>query len=124
MNATVKEWLEKSEADYKGAVVLNRQRKEKQHDIICFLAQQCVEKLMKGVLIRRKVVPPHTHDLLKLSELLRRAIRGWSANEDELRALSRGAVVFRYPGARAQPDESRRAMLICRKIRKRLLPFL
>ena len=117
MNETVKEWVEKGESDYHAALALNRQRKRKQHDIICFHAQQCVEKLMKAALIRRKVVPPKTQDLVKLDVLLRCAFSDWSADEDELRELSRGAVVFRYPGGRADHVVARKSLAICRKLR-------
>jgi HEPN domain-containing protein len=79
---------------------------------------------MKAALIRKQVVPPKTHDLVKLDALLRRAFADWSANEDELRDLSRGSVLFRYPGAGADQVESAKALRICRSLRKRLLPLV
>ena len=61
---------------------------------------------MKAVLIRKKTVPPKTHDLIVLHDLLRQAVRGWTADDAELRFLTRGAVVFRYAGASATRDDA------------------
>lgn len=120
MSATLSEWLGKSEDDFQAAATLMRARKHPNHDAACFHAQQSLEKLMKAVLIRRKRLPPRTHDLVELSALVGKAVRGWACDEDELRFLSLGAVQFRYPGASATRAHALRAMRICRAVRRAL----
>jgi HEPN domain-containing protein len=101
-----------------------RARKHPNYDAVCFHTQQCIEKLMKAVLIRKKRVPPHTHDLIRLCELLRKAVRGTNFDEAELDLLSTGAVVLRYPGKFATRTDAQRAMRICRQTRTELQRFL
>ena len=124
MNATVQEWVSKAEGDY------NTTRREQQvtenpnFDAICFHAQQCIEKLMKAVLIDRGLLPPKTHDLLLLDQLLRQAITAWSASKDDLRFLTRAAVDFRYPGEAADREEAQQAYEIAARLRGELLRLL
>ena len=120
MSETLSEWLAKAEDDFHAAATLIRARKHPNPDAACFHAQQSVEKLMKAVLIRRKRVPPRTHDLVELSALVDKAVRGWEYDEDDLRFLSLGAVRFRYPGASATRAHALRAMRICRSLRRAL----
>ena len=68
---TVKEWIAKAEGDFTVACREMRARKSPNYDAVCFHCQQCVEKLMKGLLIHLGVTPPKTHMLLVLDELLR-----------------------------------------------------
>jgi hypothetical protein len=41
MNPLTAEWVAKAEADYDGAVALNRRRKNPLPDLVCFHCQQC-----------------------------------------------------------------------------------
>ncbi len=79
---------------------------------------------MKAALIRKKTVPPKTHDLIVLYDLLARAAKGWTADEEALRFLTRGAVVFRYPGASATRTEAKRAVAVAGALRDVLLGLL
>ena len=121
MPSAVREWVAKSDADFRSAQRLLRARKDPDYDGAFFHAQQCVEKLMKAVLIRRKTVPPKTHDLIVLHDLLAKAVRSWTVDEESLRFLTRGAVVFRYPGASATREEAKRAVRIAKALRESLL---
>ena len=40
--------------------------RQPKHDAVCFHAQQCVEKLMKALLIHLGLDPPRTHNLMLL----------------------------------------------------------
>ena len=124
MTGTAREWLDKAEGDYSSAGRELRARKGVNYDAACFHAQQCVEKLMKALMIHNGVVPPRTHDLVELSRLLAGIVTGWSWDEGELRDLTRGAVAGRYPGMTAGRDEARRAFDICTRLRTRLVPLL
>ena len=101
-----------------------RARKAPNHDSACFHAQQCAEKLMKAVLIDRKVVPPRTHNLVELHQILRRSEPSWLWDENELQWLSRAAVNYRYPGNTATRKQATTAVHLCRTLRERLLGLL
>ena len=79
---------------------------------------------MKAALIRRRITPPKTHNLIQLSRLLAKAVSDWEWDQEELRFLNSGAVVLRYPDAFATYDEAKRAMKLCRKLRARLLALV
>lgn len=98
MNETVSEWLAKAEGDYATAGRELKVADRPNPDAVCFHAQQCIEKLMKGLLIRVGVIPPRTHDLVFLSDLLAGASVGWSTPAQELRFLARAAAAYRTPG--------------------------
>ena len=48
MNDTVKEWIQKAEKDYATATRELAALEQPNYDAVCFHAQQCIEKLMKG----------------------------------------------------------------------------
>src|SRR5947208_14701656 len=124
MSGTVAKWLSKAEDDFQLAAMIMRARKHRSPDGVCFHVQQCIEKLMKAVLVRKKIVPPKTHDLVDLSNSVGKAVRGWHFDEEQLRFLNTGAVLLRYPDASATLDDAKRAMRICRKLREELLPLV
>ena len=124
MNETIKEWLAKAEGDYRTASREAQAVESPNYDAVCFHAQQCVEKLMKALLIQNAVVPPRTHDLPQLDQLLQAACPDWSWPVEELRFVTRAAVDFRYPGEMADADEAREAFAICGRIREKLLPMI
>lgn len=121
---TVKEWIEKAEGDFTVACREMRARKSPSYDAVCFHSQQCVEKLMKALLIHLGATPPKTHMLIVLDDMLAPICPGWAWQADQLRFLSRSAVFLRYPGESAGKDEAREALNIARKIRKLLLELL
>jgi len=123
-NKTVEEWIAKADGDFTVACREMRARKSPNYDAVCFHCQQCVEKLIKGLLIRLGVTPPKTHMLLVLDELLGSACGEWSWPADELRFLSQAAVFLRYPGESAGKQEAREAVTIAKKVRTRLLTLL
>ena len=124
MNKTVKKWVAKADGDFKVAGREMRVRKDRNFDAICFHAQQCVEKMMKAVLIHRRVIPPKTHDLLQLDALLKSSFPLWAWPAKDLKFLARAAVAYRYPGDDANRDEAVEAMSITRRIRQDLLALL
>lgn len=64
MNGTVREWLDKAEGDYRVAKRELRAAERPNYDAVCYHAQQCVEKLMKAVLV-------HRDDGVRLSRIIR-----------------------------------------------------
>jgi HEPN domain-containing protein len=78
------------------------------NDLVCFLAQQSVEKYLKALLCETSIPFPKTHDLNELAALLPEHL-GYPENFSEpISRLDRYAVEFRYPGASATKELQRR----------------
>jgi HEPN domain-containing protein len=120
MNPVVDQWVRKADGDYLTAT-REMSADPPNHDAVCYHAQQCVEKLLKALLMVQSVVPPRTHDLNTLDAAVRVAVADWAWPEDELRLLTRAATVFRYPGEEAGEPEADAALHICARARARLL---
>ena len=74
------------------------------YELLCFHAQQAVEKSLKAVLIHHGVEPPRTHNLERLVDLLPTAI----TRTDILTQLARltiFATSSRYPGSEENVGE-------------------
>jgi HEPN domain-containing protein len=124
MNGTVEEWVTKAEADFATATRELQTDENPNFDAVCFHAQQCVEKLMKAILIHLGAVPPRTHDLAHLDSLLSQVCPDWSWPVEQLRFVSRAAVAFRYPGESAEPDDAAEALRLAAAMRERLRSLL
>ena len=64
--------------------------------MICFHAQQAVEKSLKAVLFSRRIEFKRVHDLVKLARLLSERGIVLPVPEGQLRRLNPFAVTFRY----------------------------
>ena len=124
MNGTVKEWVAKAEADYSTATRELQAAESPNFDAVCFHAHQCVEKLMKALLILLGIVPPRTHDLAELDRLLAPVCTPWSWPVQELRFLTRASVGFRYPGESADREDATESLNLATRMRKRLRALL
>lgn len=124
MKGTAKEWTAKAEADYSTATREIKAPETPNFDAVCFHAQQCVEKLMKALLIHLGIVPPRTHDLTELDRLLGPVCAQWSWLVQELRFLTRASVDFRYPGESADREEAIESLDIATRLRERLRVLL
>ena len=124
MPEPVDEWIKKAEGDFKVARREFRRRADRNLDAICFHAHQCVEKLMKAVLVVRGVSPEYTHNLFYLDTTLKKVVASWTSDVDELSWLTRAGVAFRYPGEWATDAHASRAMAICERLREALLELI
>ena len=124
MNGTVKEWIDKAEGDFDVAQLALRAKLRPNYDAVCFHCQQCVEKLLKAVLLHRDTKPPRVHDLVVLSDLVRNLVPQWTSQEKELRFLNQGAILFRYPSESATREKAEMALAICTRLREALLKLL
>ncbi len=123
--AIAAEWVAKAENDLKNAVHTLKLGAKCPTDTVCFHAQQCAEKYIKGFLAFRSIAFPKTHDIESLVGLLpRRANVDLSLEEQRL--LTGYAAALRYP---TYPDvslmEARKAVAKARRVRarvRRLLP--
>ncbi len=121
MNATVREWISKAEGEYATAQRELYATGTPNFDAVCFHAQQCIEKLMKALLIHLGVTPPRSHDLLVLDRMLKPVCSEWSCPVVDLRFLTRAAVDFRYPGESADQNEASESFELATRMRARLL---
>ena len=124
MNGSVKEWIGKAEGDFDVAQLVLRAKLRPNYDAVCFHCQQCVEKLLKAVLLHQDTKPPRVHDLVVLSDLVRTLVPAWVPLEKELRFLTQGAILFRYPTESATREKAEIAVAICTRLREALLKLL
>ena len=58
MTEVISEWIAKAASDFATAVRENSVLLEPNYDDVCFHAQQCVEKLLKALLVADGIQPP------------------------------------------------------------------
>lgn len=124
MNDTIREWIDKAETDYRVAQRELAVEDEPDYGPVCFHAQQCVEKLMKAVLIRHEVIPPRSHDLPTLARQLQLVEPTWAWDEAELTDLTDAAVDDRYPGTVASRQDAEQMLNLCGRLRESLLKLM
>lgn len=109
MNEVVREWFDKAEGDFLTAT-REAVADPPNYDAVCFHAHQCIEKLLKALLINNKQTPPKTHDLPTLAGLLSSVHMEWHWQIEQFRLLTKAAVTFRYPGESAGQEEASAAL--------------
>ncbi len=117
MRPDTAEWIKKADADFLSMTREMNAVKDLNYDLVCFLAQQSVEKYLKALLCETSVPFPKTHDLNELAALLP-AHLGYPENFSEsISRLDRYAVEFRYPGASATEELATEAIEGARALR-------
>ena len=124
MPERVDEWIAKAEGDFDVAQRELRRAGERNSDAICFHAHQCVEKLMKAVLVAHGIAPEYTHNLLYLDTALKKVVASWASDLDELSWMTRAGIAFRYPGEWATDAHAKKAMATCERLREGLLKLI
>ncbi|HBF36392.1 MAG TPA: hypothetical protein DDW50_03640 [Firmicutes bacterium] len=94
MSQLSKEWLLSAEMDIKNIEKIIDD--EFLSPIICFHAQQCVEKCFKALLEANSVNIPKTHDLIRLYGILT-TVSQWNIDLDVLQRLNDLYIESRYP---------------------------
>ena len=117
MNELLREWVAKAEGDCATALREHRARTKPNHDAVCFHAQQCIEKYLKAELQRNNVPSPKIHDLAQLVNLSLPIHPLWESMRPELTALTRYAVLSRYPGESATRTEAKKAVAVMKSVR-------
>ena len=117
MNPLTQEWAQKAERDY-AAIALHQQTEAPDFDMICFHAQQCIEKYLKAWLQEADIPLPRTHDLLALLGLILPTLPNWEVWRSDLLVIAPYAVEFRYPGKSATAENAQHAVRICTEIRQ------
>jgi HEPN domain-containing protein/predicted nucleotidyltransferase len=114
----LEEWVEKAERDYKGAVAINRRRKDPLPDLVCFHCQQCAEKYLKAFLIHHGQSPEKTHSVDKLLNECTPFDPTLTVLSSDLAFLDKLSVDPRYPGSTASIEEGEDALKAARAERK------
>lgn len=118
MKRLTREWIEKAEGDFHLLEREIRARKNPSYDAICFHAEQCAEKYLKGRLTEENIAFPKTHDLVLLLDLSLAVEPLWEICRNDLSFLSGFGVEFRYPGESADLVMAKEALKRCRTFRK------
>ena len=119
-------WIEKAENDLDNAVHTAARGEDCPTDTVCFHAQQCAEKYLKGLLVHLGLDFPRTHDLEVLIALAPEDL-DLALSAEQQRTLTAYATITRYPGD-YEPiplPEAKRAILLARRVRtavRRVLP--
>jgi HEPN domain-containing protein len=100
MNDTIeefyKQWLIKAQEDWDTVEILISQQHPPK-GTVCFHCQQCIEKLLKAILVREQIEFPKTHDIGRLIELVRDYVPGVAEFLLHAKKLSIHGVAARYP---------------------------
>jgi HEPN domain-containing protein len=124
MKTATAEWVEKAEGDFRSAQRELRVRSRPNHDLMCFLSQQCAEKYLKGLLTEASIPFRRIHDLEELLDALLPIAPQLEAFRKGLASLTDHAVDFRYPGESATKEVAKAAFANCRAVRKEIRGIL
>ena len=112
------EWVEKAEADFRGAESLSRRREDPLSDLVCYHCQQCAEKYLKAFLIAQSATPPRIHDLAQLLNLCLLYDQSLASCLPLAQALNPYGTLIRYPGMSASVTEAKDALKATRELRR------
>lgn len=118
-------WCRKAENDIK-TIENNLKSDDPPTDMICFHAQQAIEKYLKVALIYHGTNPPRTHDLIKLMSTLVGFFPDLRQHEEALEEVNAYGAEIRYPDIFYMPsmEEAQFAFDLALKIKKIILPYI
>jgi len=94
MKSAVARWLEFAEIDLKAASTLMKEGGLS--SVVCFHAQQCVEKSLKAMIESKGINPPKSHDLIMLYGHIDEMVK---LEEDALAKMNQVYIDARYPAS-------------------------
>jgi HEPN domain-containing protein len=117
--ATISEWVQKAENDLVAATHLLKLGQTGPNDMVCFHAQQCIEKYLKALLINLGRDFPRTHNIRVILNLLPANLRPDLTPEAQ-QALTDYATTTRYPGDYGVVSyaEAKTVVKLARQVRK------
>ena len=92
----VSNWFRKGDNDLRAAKIIARLQ-DPLSDVVCFHAQQCVEKYLKGFLTLHEIEVRKTHDLVELLAECTKVDPAFMEWEEACRSLTVYAIDPRYP---------------------------
>ena len=118
MNPLTQEWIQRAEADYITVQQLLLTANPLLHNIICFHAQQCIEKYLKAWLQETNMPVLRTHNLEELLALIVPTRPDWSDWQPDFKIITKYAVEPRYPGDPRTAEDTHHATHICNAVRQ------
>ena len=104
-------WFKKAEDDLIVARHLYEDLYPKQIEIICYHAQQSIEKALKGFLVYNDIEAPKTHDLVALCRMCSKIDSTFKEITDDCAVLTLYSSITRYPNE-IEMDENEAANAI------------
>ena len=101
----VLEWYRFAKMDMEAAITLNEHSHPRPLEIICYHAQQCAEKMLKGFVVSKGIVPPKKHDLPLLCDMCIEIDSRFDQLNDICDFLTVFGVQPRYPNELTVLDE-------------------
>ena len=114
MTPETAQWVRFAEEDLQGAQRIAEETPPLRN-LACFHCQQAAEKFLKALLQELGLVVPKTHDLNNPPQFANASLR--RPRRRSLRALTRYAVEFRYPGVRATTRQMQAALRQAGRVR-------
>jgi HEPN domain-containing protein len=110
-------WLEKMDHDLI-AIRMLLKADDAPTDVVCFHAQQAVEKALKAILAAHSIVPDRTHDLVALLDDVIPLGVGLESESPSIAPLNEYAVGVRYPFHMAEPsiEDTKRAAMTAERV--------
>jgi len=90
-------WYDFAQMDMDAATTLDKHMRPRPLEIICYHAEQCAEKMLKGFLVENGILPPKTHDLPLLCDKCIEIDSRFSEISDICDFLTAFGVQPRYP---------------------------
>jgi HEPN domain-containing protein len=116
MKPETAEWLDKAEGDWKVAQ-REMQAPDPVWNVVCFLAEQCAEKYLKGFLEEQNIAFQKIHDLVVLLNASTGLLPALEPLKPQLAHLSTFGIAARYPGVHADRYGAESAMRIGEEVR-------
>lgn len=118
LNPLTQEWIRRGEAGYVTVQQLLLAEDPLLYNIICFHAQQCIEKYLKAWLQEANMPVPRTHNLEELLALIVPTLPAWSDWQPDLKIITKYAVESRYPGDPVTVENTQHACSVCEEVRR------
>jgi HEPN domain-containing protein len=122
----VRSWFKKAEND-----LINAENTIKMEnppcDTICFHAQQCAEKYIKGFLTFNEIYFPKIHSIEDLVELCKQIVPEIESELDNVEILSSYSVEVRYPDEiyyDIPKEDAQEAIDLAKKVKTVILKYL
>jgi HEPN domain-containing protein len=116
MKPETAEWIDKAEGDWKVAQ-REMQAPDPVWNVVCFLAEQCAEKYLKGFLEEQNIAFQKIHDLVVLLNASTGLLPALDPLKPQLAHLSTFGIAARYPGVHADRYAAESAMRIGEEVR-------
>jgi len=120
--AYAQEWFSRADEDELSCVALLEDKISPGN--VCFLAQQCAEKYLKGLLIANGQEFEKVHDLKKLANLLKDSFPKVKDLFDDFDFLNKCYIPSRYPGGFVESSnwaQAKKAVEVAKNIKKFVL---